>query len=546
MYRWHSTFAHSCREIAERVDPGRVRQIHRRTAKWLAGTYPSESVYHALQTGDDDFAVAMINEVWLPLVMHGRSDLLEEWCLQLPSDRQTDASILYIRSVCRINAGDTITSQLVRTYADAALERMSGEALMKSTATMIFTSLLPQSGHAELSNAVDEAEGILAETSLSRGQYLHYMYTVGSAMVRLRIKPLRAIELLSAATSGARELGLTRLERRASTMNALALAFVGKFTAAREILDRVSASSGTDVFDPIDGSNFYWSSMFVSYWQGDVDRLIADARVLDANPNKPTWRIGLAGLYFAATATIARHDLLDEALGMLEKVGDTVEHGLPWPAYKAIAHAGILWARGKRPAAVQALERIGSHDGITTVLSMAADLWRRLGYPEQALRVISKIEPQLLVSYTIASIRFTEAVIAWDHGNSNRAHQLLESCLSAAVPESVCAPFLRLDDSARDLLKDHLNRGTPHAQFVAERLSEDSRVTSRPDSAPESLSAREAEVFNYLATTMTATEIADALFVSPATVRTHQRSIYRKLGVKSRREAVRAGLRDGT
>lgn len=38
---------------------------------------------------------------------------------------------------------------------------------------------------------------------------------------------------------------------------------------------------------------------------------------------------------------------------------------------------------------------------------------------------------------------------------------------------------------------------------------------------------------------MTAEEIPAALFVSVNTVRTHQRSIYRKLGVNSRRDAIK-------
>lgn len=38
---------------------------------------------------------------------------------------------------------------------------------------------------------------------------------------------------------------------------------------------------------------------------------------------------------------------------------------------------------------------------------------------------------------------------------------------------------------------------------------------------------------------MTTAEIAEALYVSINTVKTHQRAIYRKLGVANRREAVR-------
>ena len=53
------------------------------------------------------------------------------------------------------------------------------------------------------------------------------------------------------------------------------------------------------------------------------------------------------------------------------------------------------------------------------------------------------------------------------------------------------------------------------------------------------LSVRERDVFEQLRTTLTTTEIASRLGVSVNTVKTHQRAIYRKLGVSSRREALR-------
>lgn len=51
---------------------------------------------------------------------------------------------------------------------------------------------------------------------------------------------------------------------------------------------------------------------------------------------------------------------------------------------------------------------------------------------------------------------------------------------------------------------------------------------------------REREILGYLRTTLTADEIALELHVSYPTVKTHIRSIYRKLEVTTRREAVRA------
>jgi LuxR family maltose regulon positive regulatory protein len=54
----------------------------------------------------------------------------------------------------------------------------------------------------------------------------------------------------------------------------------------------------------------------------------------------------------------------------------------------------------------------------------------------------------------------------------------------------------------------------------------------------EPLSERELEVLRLLNTSLSSAEMADELVVSVNTVRTHIRSIYSKLGVHSRYEAV--------
>jgi LuxR family maltose regulon positive regulatory protein len=56
---------------------------------------------------------------------------------------------------------------------------------------------------------------------------------------------------------------------------------------------------------------------------------------------------------------------------------------------------------------------------------------------------------------------------------------------------------------------------------------------------PEPLSDREREVLRLLGTELTGPEIARQLVVSLNTVRTHTKNIYTKLGVTSRRAAVR-------
>ena len=58
------------------------------------------------------------------------------------------------------------------------------------------------------------------------------------------------------------------------------------------------------------------------------------------------------------------------------------------------------------------------------------------------------------------------------------------------------------------------------------------------------LTAREGEVLELLQDGCTNSEIADALAIGVETVRTHARSIYRKLGVPSRRELARRAQRE--
>lgn len=52
------------------------------------------------------------------------------------------------------------------------------------------------------------------------------------------------------------------------------------------------------------------------------------------------------------------------------------------------------------------------------------------------------------------------------------------------------------------------------------------------------LSGRELEILRYLPTDLSSAEMADRLFISVNTLKTHLRTIYRKLGVSGRREAI--------
>lgn len=59
------------------------------------------------------------------------------------------------------------------------------------------------------------------------------------------------------------------------------------------------------------------------------------------------------------------------------------------------------------------------------------------------------------------------------------------------------------------------------------------------------LTEREMAVLRYLASRLDTSGIAEAMYLSANTVRSHVKSIYRKLGVSSRADAVAQGRRLG-
>ena len=72
-----------------------------------------------------------------------------------------------------------------------------------------------------------------------------------------------------------------------------------------------------------------------------------------------------------------------------------------------------------------------------------------------------------------------------------------------------------------------------------------SSPVSSPQPLVEALSDRELDVLRLLDTDLGGPDIARELSVSVNTVRTHTRHIYAKLGVTTRREAVREAARLG-
>lgn len=103
-------------------------------------------------------------------------------------------------------------------------------------------------------------------------------------------------------------------------------------------------------------------------------------------------------------------------------------------------------------------------------------------------------------------------------------------------------------DSVATAIRDLRNGGAPMSRSIARKV-----LTSMRGSAPPAaqstaqpgdavLSDRELELLQGLVAGDSYTKLADKLFISPHTVRTHIKNIYKKLHVHTRATAVRAAI----
>lgn len=158
--------------------------------------------------------------------------------------------------------------------------------------------------------------------------------------------------------------------------------------------------------------------------------------------------------------------------------------------------------------------------------------------PIGARSVLDRWRPEEPTLRTRIERRLREATVLASEGHPGPAGVAVADAAVCAEPEQLLGPFLELP-SAVGLLRD---------AAPARRLR---RLRALLDAAPEHtdrgaanarladpLSTRELTVLEHLPSRLSNAEIADALYVSVNTLKTHVRSVYRKLGVADRDAAV--------
>ena len=140
------------------------------------------------------------------------------------------------------------------------------------------------------------------------------------------------------------------------------------------------------------------------------------------------------------------------------------------------------------------------------------------------------------------------ALVCHKQRDDSGACRQLQTALDLGEPGGWVRTFVDMGEPMANLLKQFLEDHPAHtyARHVLDACLIPLQ-TQVPPTAPRpaqanGLTRREIEVLALLAGGLRNKEIAEKLFVSPDTVKTHVKHIFKKLNVKRRMEAVKIGL----
>lgn len=264
-----------------------------------------------------------------------------------------------------------------------------------------------------------------------------------------------------------------------------------------------------------------------------VETLVADL----GTHNSRSASDGLALLTLAiasggsTTVRVAESALRDSAEHWDDQVPSTF---LTWAGITALSSIGA-----KNEARTWLARLAGGHDVFTVLARMTFALWD--GTPQvglDALPLAGGIElPRMLVcTKVLAAAAYAQL------GDADRARLSLEQAWSLhPAPRLFRFGFRLIPQAMFDELRALTRPSHDALVSVFEASASDKRNLTwqtRPRITPS-----EHEILQMLARGMSNAAIAEARFITVGTLRTHLKSLYKKLGVSDRSEALRAAVR---
>jgi LuxR family transcriptional regulator, maltose regulon positive regulatory protein len=562
-FRYHQLFADLLQLELRGSDPAGLPALHAAAAQWYADHgYPVEAVRHAQAAQDWDLAARLLSDHWIGLGLNGLSATAHEFLARFPAGViAADAELVARMASDELAQGSLEEAERYLTLATRGLASVPAERRGRSQVALAVLRLRLARQRGDLQAVAEEAQQLLApaaaaadSTRLGLGEDLRALALINLGIAELWTARLdEADRHLGQGIALARRIGRPFLEVTGLAHWAQLLSwrsFPLGAERSRQAIELAGQHGWTD--EPVAG---------VAYLALGV-AMVTQGRLEEAERS-----LGQAERTLRAEVEPAAGMRLHYGRGMLEFVS-----GRPDAALGAFRAAERLeerlvtehtLARRLRSHVLQTLVRLGETQRAERALADMRGPERDSGEMRNAAAALrlaqddpkaatAALAPVIDGSVSLMNAHLWEVQAFWLEaiardalGEAGAARRALERALHLAWPESLIFPFLF--DPAPGLLERHRRQGTAHAALISGIL--DALAGRKPTPSPgreqgadrglrEPLSQSEIRVLHYLPAKLSAPEIADQLYLSVNTVKTHMRHVYDKLGVHRRHEAV--------
>jgi LuxR family maltose regulon positive regulatory protein len=558
-FRYHRLFADLLQMELRRIAPEECRLLHSIAADWFAEHgYPVEAIRHAQAAEDWSLATRLLVDNSLGLYLDGRLATVHELLAAFPAGvAVADPELNAVAAGDELNRGSLEAAERHLVVAASTLESVPPERRGRLEVTLGILRLSAARQRGDLPAVVEEAQRVIAP--------------VGPADVaELEMtEERRAVALISLGTAELWTARLAEAERHLDQGTAIArrihrpyLEFTGLAHAAvvTALTSSVARSQERSIEAIELAERHGWSeepSAALAYmirggplvWQG---------RLQEAEP----W-LDRAERVLQAELEPAAAVLLHIHRGGLELARGRHQEALErFRSAEQLAQRLItphMWTRQVRSTALQTLVQMGRHENVERPLAEMNEDERdsnEIRTAEAMLR-LAQNDPQAAASVLAAVIDHPDfidvlpmfAAQVWllnanareALGDGEQAERSLELALELAEPDGLLWPFLLCAN--RGLLERHPRHRTAHRALLSEILNlldgkQAAAPAGRPEPLREPLSQSETRVLRCLPTNLSQAQIANELYVSVHTIRTHVKHLYAKLEVHERAEAV--------
>jgi LuxR family maltose regulon positive regulatory protein len=570
-YRYHHLFADVLRTRLLDEHPGQVAALHHRASQWYEQDgEPAEAIRHALAAGDVERAAGLV-ELAIPELRRSRQEAtIRGWLDAIPDDVVRARPVLAVGFI-----GALMSSGELEDVED----RLSDAERWLEPAGDLEGGWAPPAGmvvvdEAELARLPGAVELYRAALALVRGDgpatVGHARRAIQRAAENDHLTRAGASALLGLALWGDGDLeaahraysvcveGMRRTGHIADVLGcSITLADIrstqGRLSEAlRTYEGALRLASNQDGTVPRGTADMYVGMSQIACERDDL--AAATQHLLHAEelgehtwlPQNPyRWRVAMARVREAEGDLDGALDLLEEA----ERVytGDFAPNVRPIPALRArvlATHGRVgeasAWAREQGLSATDDLSYLREFEHITLARVLVAR-YREQRAASQLHDAAQLLERLLQAAEageragSVIEILVLQALTAHAGDDVPGALAALERALTLAEPEGYVRVFAAEGPPMASLLR-RVARERTTWDYARRLLSVDSPAGRR---LVEPLSERELEVLRLLGTDLGGPDIARELSVSLNTLRTHTKSIYAKLGVNSRRAAVR-------